>query len=293
MSRGNKRLRVGLALGGGGARGYAHIGVIRELRRAGIPIDLVAGTSMGAIVGSVLAAGLDVDKLEQVIRRLDINKLLSFPQNALGRLVGRATSDYLGLHRSVDWRHSWPEETQRFEEFIRLLTKGCSFETLKLPFAAVAADLDTGEQVVLRSGRLAPAVAASTALPGIRYPVYHQGRFLIDGGVVNTLPIDVAFELGAEVVIAVDVSTPLARGAVTNLDVLFQAEAIVAHELNQLQLELMRRRHGDRLLVLEPRVTELKMLQLNEMDQPIQAGQAEARRQMPSVRRLTARGRAA
>jgi NTE family protein len=283
----DKRVRVGLALGGGGARGYAHLGVIRVLRREGIPIDVVAGTSMGAVLGGAVASGINLDKLEAIIKQLDLNKLLAFPRNALGRLIGRATSEY--LYKQTDWRSSRPHEIQRFEEFVRLLTKGSSFEELKIPFAAVAADIDTGEQIILQSGPLAPAIAASVALPGIHYPVHHQGRFLIDGGVINKVPIDVAFALGADVVIAVDASAPLIKGAVTSLDLLLQAETIVSRELNRVKLQLLQHQYGNSLLVIQPDLARRKLLALNEIEQPIQAGAAEAQRQLPAIGRLIAR----
>lgn len=284
MSEGQGRIRVGLALGGGGARGYAHLGVIRVLRREGLPIDVVAGTSMGAILGGALASGIDLDKLEQIIRQMDLNKLLAFPRNALGRLIGRATSEY--LYKQTSWRHQRPAETQRLEEFVRLLSRGRSFEELAIPFAAVAADIDSGEEVILRTGPLAPAIAASVALPGIHYPVHHQGRFLIDGGVVNKIPIDVAFALGADRVIAVDVSAPLIKGVITSLDVLLQAETIVAQELSRVKCQLLQRQYGERLLILRPHLARLKLLALNELDLPIRAGAAEAERQLPAIRRL-------
>ena len=282
-----ERVRVGLALGGGGARGYAHLGVIRVLRREGIPIDVVAGTSMGAVLGGALASGIDLDKLERIIKRLDLNRLLAFPRNALGRLVGRATTEY--LYKQIDWRRSQPRETQRLENFVRLLTKGRSFEELKIPFAAVAADIDTGEQVILQSGALAPAIAASVVLPGIHYPIHHQGRFLVDGGVVNKVPIDVTFALGADVVIAVDVSASLIKEAVTSLDLLLQAETIVARELNRVKLQLLQREYGDCLLVLQPDLARVKLLALNEIDLPIETGALEAQRQLPAIQKLIAR----
>jgi NTE family protein len=286
MSEDHGQVKVGLALGGGGARGYAHLGVIKVLRREGIPIDVVAGTSMGAMLGGALASGIDLDKLEQIVRQMDLNKLLAFPRNALGRLIGRATSEY--LYKQTSWRHSKPRETQHVEEFIRLLSKGRSFEELKVPFAAVAADIDTGEEVILRTGSLASAIAASVALPGIHYPVHHQGRFLIDGGVINKIPIDVAFALGADLVIAVDVSAPLTKGVVTSLDVLMQAETIVAHELSRVKCQMLQRQYGERLLILRPHLAHLKLLALQELDLPIQAGATEAQRQLPIIHRLLA-----
>lgn len=179
------RKRVGLALGGGGARGMAHVGVIRVLEREGIPIDCVAGTSAGSMVGAAYAAGLRADDLLEVALQLSWKNIL--------RLV-------------------WPR--QGFVSFARLeshmvdLVGDLTFADLDIPYAAVTADLATGEQVVLTEGRVAPAVRASCSVPGIVTPVEIDGRLLVDGGIVNNLPISVARSLGADVVIAVGLGTP-------------------------------------------------------------------------------------
>ena len=185
LDRAPGRKRVGLALGGGGARGMAHVGVIRVLEREGIPIDCIAGTSAGSLVGAVYAAGLRGHRLLEMalqIRWRDIAQLV------------------------------WPRQGfvsfARLEAFLGNLLGDLSFEDLDLPYAAVTADLATGEQVVLQEGRLAPAVRASCSVPGIVTPVEIDGRFLVDGGVANNLPISVVRDLGAGVVIAVGLGAP-------------------------------------------------------------------------------------
>jgi NTE family protein len=177
--------RVGLALGGGGARGMAHVGVIRVLEREGIPIDCIAGTSAGSLVGAVYAAGVRGHRLLEMalqIRWRDIAQIV------------------------------WPRQGfvsfARMETFLGNLLGDLSFNDLDLPYAAVTADLVTGEQVVLKEGRLAPAVRASCSVPGVITPVEINGRVLVDGGVVNNLPISVVRELGADVVIAVGLGAP-------------------------------------------------------------------------------------
>jgi len=179
------RKRVGLALGGGGVRGMAHVGVIRVLEREGIPIDCIAGTSAGSLAGAAYAAGVRGQRLLE-----------------------------MALHLS--WRDIarpiWPQ--QGFVSFARLETYviqtvgDLTFADLALPYAAVTADLATGEQVILTEGRVAPAVRASCSVPGIVPPVELGGRLLIDGGVVNNLPISVVRGLGADVVIAVGLGAP-------------------------------------------------------------------------------------
>lgn len=175
--------RIGVALSSGGAAGMAHVGVLEELIAAGIPIDCVAGTSAGAMVGAAWAAG-----------RLDGFKA------AMCSLTRR------GVVALFD--PTWPRtgllEGQRPLDLIRPYI-GETFEELPRPLAVVAADLMTGKEVVLRRGRIPEAVRASAAIPGLLTPVTIDGRMLVDGGIVNPIPVDVARELGADVVIAVTV----------------------------------------------------------------------------------------
>jgi NTE family protein len=179
------RKRVGLALGGGGARGMAHVGVIRVLERAGITVDCIAGTSAGALVGAAYAAGLNSDQLLEMALQMRWRDIL--------RLV-------------------WPRQGfisfARLESYLVHILGDLTFAELKIPYAAVTADLATGKQVVLREGRVARAVRASCSVPGIVTPVEVDDRLLIDGGVVNNLPISVVRNLGADVVIAVGLALP-------------------------------------------------------------------------------------
>jgi NTE family protein len=179
------RKKLGLALGGGGARGNAHVGVIRVLEREGIAIDCIAGTSVGSLVGAAYAAGIRGQAL------LDI--ALNFRWRNVARLV---------------WPGRGFVSFDRLESFLICTVGDPTFAGLGIPYAAVAADLLTGEEVVLLEGRVAPAVHASCAVPGIVVPVDVGGRLLVDGGVANNLPISVVRSLGAEVVIAVGLGSP-------------------------------------------------------------------------------------
>ncbi len=281
------RPKVGLALGGGGARGYAHLGVIRTLCRHDIPIHIIVGTSMGAVIGGAYACGVDLTKLERIIKTLDLNRMLRFPKSSLRGLVGNTASEYLLKRR--DWRKRDHEGTQALIEFFNVFTQGKSFSELKTCFAVVTVDIDSGEEVVLREGPVARAVAAGIAIPGIHYPVEHRGRFLIDGGLINRVPADVAFSLGADVVLAVNVSAGLASGGVTSVEVLMQAESIVLREMTRLRLMLLTQRVGDRLLLIEPPVEHVKTLSLDKVEPPIRAGEEETSRRMEEIRALIAR----
>ena len=183
--------RVGVALGSGSARGLAHIGVLRALQEAGINVHCVAGTSMGAVVGAVYASG----KIERMAERL-------------------ANLDWAGIVALLDpvFPRSGLIDGQRVAEFVRAHVPGALIEDLALPFAAVATDWETGAEVVARSGELTEAVRASIAVPGIVTPVRSNGRLLVDGGLVNPVPVSVARALGAEVVIAVDLNHDIVSG---------------------------------------------------------------------------------
>ena len=179
------RKLVGLALGGGGARGMAHVGVIRVLEREGIDIDCIAGTSAGALVGAAYAAG---------IRGY---RLLEMALNLRWRDIARFV---------------WPRQGfvsfDKLESYMIQVAGDLTFADLEMACATVTADLATGEQVILKEGRVARAVRASCSVPGFVTPVEVEGRLLVDGGVVNNLPISVVRALGADVVIAVGLGSP-------------------------------------------------------------------------------------
>lgn len=181
-----RRPTVGLVLSAGSLRGVAHIGVISVLEDAGFPIDVVAGTSMGAAVGALYAGGRPVSRL------VDLAKKLTYQTgnnaNAF-RLVSLLLADKL-------------LSSERLEDFVRGELGGLRFEQLPKPFACVAMDLYTGESLIFREGDVAPAVRASMNLPGVFAPVEYRHRYLVDGGVVDYIPIDAAKLLGAEWVLA-------------------------------------------------------------------------------------------
>lgn len=182
-----KGLKIGLALGGGSARGLAHIGVIQVLQAYGIPIDVIAGTSIGSLVGSLYAAGDSVEKLEKSVSLLNKRKMLSlmditFPRSGLVR--GNRIEKML-----IDWG-----------------LEDKTFEELNIPFAAVATDIESGERVILHQGNVADAVRASMSIPGIFVPVKYDDRYLVDGGVVDPVPVDLVKKMGADIIIAVSLA---------------------------------------------------------------------------------------
>ena len=185
------RPKIGLALGSGSARGLAHLGVIRAIKEAGIEVDLIAGTSIGALVGAIHAAG-KLDDLETTFQTFDWKKTASFFDVVLpksGLLDGAKVSELVRTHIHAD-----------------------TIEMLAKPFAAVATDIVSGEEVVIRYGDVIEAVRASISVPGIFTPVRSNGHILVDGGLVNPVPVSVARAMGADIVIAVDLNHEIISG---------------------------------------------------------------------------------
>ncbi len=179
--------KIGLALGGGGARGLAHIGILKVLQREQIPIDVITGTSMGGIVGAMQAVGLSIEQMEaEALKRGDIGHIFKLIDL---RLIG---SGLLG--------------GKRIKKLLAdMLGADTTFADLRLPFAVVSVDYVSGREVVLKEGNVVEAVRATMSVPGVFEPVELNGCELLDGGVLNNVPVDVARELGAEKIIAVDV----------------------------------------------------------------------------------------
>ena len=217
------RPRIGLVLSGGGALGIAHIGVLEALEEMHVPVDVVAGTSMGAIVGGLYAAGYSPAELEAVVGALDWHELLHDKPDRR-RVPFRRKVDDLTYLSPLEFGFSEGKlkmpsgliAGHRLGVALRVLALRAagvtSFDTLPIPFRAVATDLANGEMVVLSHGDLATALRASMAVPGVFAPVDVDGRTLGDGGVVRSLPVDVARSMGADIVIAVDLGQPLAAG---------------------------------------------------------------------------------
>jgi len=179
--------RIGLALGSGSARGWAHVGVIRTLEQAGIKPDFVCGTSVGALVGAAYAAG-ELDSFEAWLKELGITGVISLMDVGMngGMIKGK-----------------------RLMDFVRRSFVDRPIEELEIPFAAVATSLHTGAEVWLREGSTVEAVRASIALPGLFTPVMYNGQLLVDGGLVNPVPVSLARAMGADIVIAVDLNSDL------------------------------------------------------------------------------------
>jgi len=190
-------MKIGLALGGGATRGMAHLGVLSILDGVGFPVDCIAGCSAGSVIAAVYCSGLSTDKMKDMAGYVRWRRIASRNRTRWGFF-------------SFD----------RLERWLTMVLGDLEFSDLKIPLAIVVCDAMTGERIVLREGRLAPAIHASCAVPGIVNPVEIDGRLLMDGGIVDNLPVSAASELGADFVVATDVfepnylrsGNPLARG---------------------------------------------------------------------------------
>lgn len=216
----DNRPTIGLALGGGGARGYAHVGVLRMLEEMRIPYDYVAGTSMGSIVGALTATGMDSQEIIDVIEGADWSDLFSDLTPREDQPARRKGDDVLGLYgpklgvgEGSTVLPTGLVAGQKilflFESVTSQRTQVSHFNDLPIPFQAVATDIISGEMVVLDQGSLSQAMRASMAVPGAFDPVRRGEALLVDGGLVRNLPVDVVRDMGADIVIAIDVGTPL------------------------------------------------------------------------------------
>ncbi len=214
------RVRIGLVLSGGGARGIAHIGVLRVLQKLRVPIDAIAGTSMGAVVGGLYASGLNAKQIEAVVTSLNWQDAFhDLPPRQDLTLRRKEEDENFLINFPIGIRHWRPVlptgliQGQSLTEILRRLTlpvaRITNFDRLPTPFRAVATDLETGRQVNMGSGDLTSAMRASMSAPGVFAPVARNGRLLIDGGISDNVPVDVARAMGVNVLIVVDVSYPL------------------------------------------------------------------------------------
>jgi NTE family protein len=279
----NSHPKVALVLGGGGTRGCAHVGVIRVLQQAGVPIDFIVGTSMGAAVGGLYAAGCTPDQIEKMI--LDRSMMKAFDTVPIKMRV--ALTPVFFVPRAIG--HHSHEGLYGGGKFRRYLNKcapsGCNITEFKLPFYAVATDLLAGKPVILKDGDLGTALQASCAVPFLRKPVEIDGKLLTDGGIVANLPVRQAQELGAEIVIAVDVNEPIKDLP----DEYFRHLGSVSRRCSSLMLEKMDR--GDAAaadVLIKPDTAGIYLLSRKMADarNGIAAGEKAARESLPKIQQV-------
>lgn len=278
---------VGLVLSGGGARGFAHVGVLETLQKLGVKIDVVTGTSMGSMVGGAYAAGFSVEQLRETVLGVDWNKMLSPRPDRVILPFRRKLDDYKslpssGLEIGRDGMPVLPEAfvpSEELELFLSDKTGAVSMvndlSRLSIPFAAPATDLVTGERVVMQNDcTLGQAMRASMSVPGAFAPVPYKGHLLVDGGLMDNLPVALARSMGADVVIAVNVGTPLGgrEGLGSVVGVMGQMVNILTEQNVRHSLKLL----TDRDVLITPDLKDLSSTDLKKSDQIIERGRLAA-----------------
>jgi NTE family protein len=290
-----KRPRIGLVLGGGGAKGAAHIGVIKVLEEMRVPVDCIAGTSMGALVGAGYATGLSASELEALITTVDWKNILrSAPRQEVP--VHRKSLDYaftlgleVGVHDGSLVAPSGVVPTHQIEALLRKVAAGAGqvtdFDQLPIPFRAVATDLETGGMAVFSKGDLAASMRASMAVPGAFAPVEMDGRLYVDGMLVRNLPVDVARQTCADVVIAIPVANPvISRDRLNRLTSVAGQALNIAIEANEkAQLATLTPRDLAIPVVL-PDITSFDFANTPEA---VRIGEAAARQAIPAIARYS------
>lgn len=290
------RPTIGLVLSGGGARGAAHVGVIKVLDEMRIPIDYIGGTSMGAMVGGLYAAGTSATELESIFQDADWSMVSSDQSPRAHRSYRRKTDDFGFL---VDFEVGVDKDgliipqgivqgqnlTQELRRLLMPVATVSDFDRLPIPFRAIATDLVNGEEVILSAGDLPTAIRTSMSVPGILKPVRVNGRLLIDGGVANNLPVGVVRSMGADVLIVVDVGTPLADEADlgTALQMMKQMTTIMGRARTEDQKKLMTVED----VFIAPELGPITMQSFDQSLQAVQQGEVAARESMAELSRLS------
>jgi len=247
------RKRVGLALGGGAVRGFAHLGVIQELLRAGIPIDYVAGTSVGSIIGAAYCSGMPLDEIIAISKKITWFRIVR-PNWGSDGIVS-----FRGIRTLIDEMFDSP-----------------TFEELQIPFAVVTTDIDADEGVIISKGEMAPAVEASCSVSGLVAPVEWNGKRLADGIFVNAVPVSVVQEMGADYVIGVDVFKPLIR----------PRWGFISHLVNAFEIVL---RHAGGGLesadcLISPEIGGFTYLRFAKRNELIELGRQAAESKLPEIK---------
>lgn len=256
-------VRIGVALGGGAAKGFAHIGVLKMLEANGFTPDMVAGTSAGSVVGALYASGMDAFAMQQKAVALDETSIRDLQLSAGGLVKGQKLQDYVN--------------TQVQQQPIEKLVK---------PFVAVATRLEDGKRTVFARGNTGQAVRASSSIPGVFEPVKIGAYHYVDGGVVSPVPVDAVRELGADLVIAVDISDkPRGQKTGSLVGTMGQSLAIMGQKLGQAEL-----RHAD--ITIRPQVLDIGPSDFSQRAQAIVEGEKAAMAVMPQIRTKVAELRA-
>lgn len=252
-----RRPKVGLALSSGAVKGLAHLGVLQVFEEEGIPIDFIAGTSAGSLVGGLYACGQELKYLKQLACSIKWEHISEVTIPKKGLILGN-----------------------RFLDFLKVMTQNKTFDQVNIPFAAIATDIRTGEAVLMNDGLVAEAIRASTSIPGIYAPFQRNGQMLVDGAVVDRIPITTVRKMGADLVIAVDVGFGIGSAKLSNIfEILIQASDIM-------QREICKHCWPQADVLIEPAVSQFSGMDLRKANELMEAGMEATRAKIPEIKNL-------
>lgn len=248
--------KIGLALGGGAAKGFAHVGVIKVLEASGLTPAVVSGTSAGSVVGALYASGLNGFALQEQSFALDEDRIKDLTLFGVGGVI----------------------KGDKLQAYVNELVKNRPLEQMAKPFAAVATDLDSGDRIIFNRGNTGQAVRASCSIPGVFQPAVIAGKRYVDGGLVSPVPVDAARQLGADIVIAVDISSKAkdgkAAGILSNLN---QTITIMGQKLGEQEMT-----RAD--VIIRPRVGQIGAADLDQKHVAVLEGEKAAQDALPAIR---------
>ncbi|NMB92518.1 MAG: patatin family protein [Parcubacteria group bacterium] len=262
--------KVGLALGSGGARGLAHLGVIKTLVKNNIPIDFIAGSSIGALIGGLYAVYQDPDKIESLINRFSYR-------------------DFITIFANVDFRIKGLVKGDKAIEFLRKTIGNVKIENLSIPFRAVATDINTGEIIVYDKGDLIDAIRASGSVPVIFRPMFYQGRYLVDGGIAMPVPVKVVQDMGSELTIAVSLEAVYVFDKALEKQInRINAYTIAVKSLNLLRYHLAQANIKEADIVIAPKVKNGSWLNFvsGRGKEIIKIGEEEGLKVIPQIKKV-------
>jgi NTE family protein len=296
ISTNSQRPKIGLVLSGGGARGFAHIGVLKVLEENNVPIDYIVGTSMGSIIGGLYAVGLTPEEIEHGVNSIDWSNVFKDFANRDYKYFRRKQDDFdfFNLHRigiTDDGLQIPPSliEGQQIELALdRLAYPGFhvhDFDKFRIPYRAIATDISTGKPFVIKQGNLARAMRASMSIPGALPPIMIDNTLLVDGGIANNVPIDIVRSMGADIVIVVDVSAPLAtkEEIKSGIDITGQLTTIITRRIADFQLETLKK--NDVLII--PGEPEISSSDFDKYPELIRSGEAAATEKLDDIKKLS------
>lgn len=251
------RPKIGVVLGSGGLRGLAHVGVLKVLEREKIPIDYMAGCSIGSLIGALYCSGQTPETILRLAKHLKPRHWMDFMISKMGIVSG-----------------------EKVLEIIHLLTKGKNFSDLNIPLAIVATDIKQGKEIIFTEGNVAAAVRASTSVPGVFVPFSLNDMLLVDGAVLNPTPIDVVRNMGADVVIAVDLAH---AGMICNITNIFD---VIIQSIDIMERELFKYRQHNWDILIRPDIAHIQPSSFDYMDESVLLGEQAAEKMLVDIKRL-------